>query len=230
MMHQVERRTLDGRACTFWIPEGEGPFPAICLCAGKEESLALSLLDAARSPAIYYHVEAEWERDFTPWPTPGLPGRDIFSGGAPEYLQFLRETVYPVLCSEFPIWDKQTHHAIAGYSLGGLFALWALFEADIFGAAASLSGSLWYDGWLDYLKTRLPSRGSRVYLSLGRSEERAGNPRMMAVGENTRRTFAYLVETLGDDNVTLEWNRGGHFTGVSNRWHKAIDWLTTAWV
>ena len=60
---------------------------------------------------------------------------------------------------------------------------------------------------------------------LGRSEERAGNPRMASVGENTRRTYAHLVKTLGEDRVTLEWNRGGHFTGISNRWRKALEWM-----
>lgn len=36
MMHQVERRTLDGRACTFWIPEGRDLFLPYAFVQGKK--------------------------------------------------------------------------------------------------------------------------------------------------------------------------------------------------
>lgn len=224
-MYQRERIILDGRLCTVFYPEGAGPFPAVCLCSGDVESLAPVLLETSRRPVLYYHVDADWERDYTPWPAPGLPGRAAFTGEAGAYLRFLTETVRPALLSAYPVCREAAQHAITGYSLGGLFALWALFQTDAFGAAASLSGSLWYDGWLGYLETHVPPQDARVYLSLGRSEERTGNPRMAAVGENTRRTYEYLVKTLGEHRTALEWNRGGHFTGIPNRWRKAMDWL-----
>jgi len=134
-----------------------------------------------------------------------------------------------MLRAEYPAASDAAHCAIAGYSLGGLFALWALTQSRVFGAAASLSGSLWYDGWEAYRDgVTLPS-DARVYLSLGRSEERAGDLRMAAVGDCTRRTHAWLCAQLGETQTTLDWNRGGHFTGIANRWNKAIDWLTAAW-
>ena len=40
---------------------------------------------------------------------------------------------------------------ISGYSLAGLFSLYAMHELDLDGAI-SVSGSLWKEGWLDYLK------------------------------------------------------------------------------
>ncbi len=39
---------------------------------------------------------------------------------------------------------------IAGYSLAGLFALWAVYQTGLFDRAASVSGSLWFDGFLTF--------------------------------------------------------------------------------
>ena len=223
--------TLDGRLCTVLCPETKVPLPCVYICSGQ----ALpgeweTVLADMRRDVLICHVAADWERDYTPWPAPGLPGREAFTGAAGAYLRFLTETVRPTLLSAYPVHREAAYHTVAGYSLGGLFALWALFQTDAFGAAASLSGSLWYDGWTDFLETHVPPQDARVYLSLGRSEERAGNPRMTAVGENTRRTYECLVKTLGEDRVTFEWNRGGHFTGIPNRWRKALAWMTAAWM
>lgn len=228
-MHREEHCTLAGRRCVFWIPEGPGPFPVVCLCVGEAESLIPALIGTELPPVLFCHADAQWERDFTPWPAAALPGREAFSGGAPAYLAFLRDVLLPYAQLRYPVSRDSAHHAIAGYSLGGLFALWTLCETDLFGAAASLSGSLWYDGWTDYLAAHTLPRDARIYLSLGRSEERAGNPRMAAVGENTRQTYERLSGALRSENVRLEWNRGGHFTGIPNRWRKAMEWLTVPW-
>ena len=40
---------------------------------------------------------------------------------------------------------------MSGYSLAGLFSLYAMHELDLDGAI-SVSGSLWKEEWLDYLK------------------------------------------------------------------------------
>ena len=64
--------------------------------------------------------------------------------------------------------------AIAGYSLAGLFALWAVFQTDVFDRAASVSGSLWYDGFTDYINSSVSPSGLRqIYLSLGDREKNA---------------------------------------------------------
>lgn len=48
---------------------------------------------------------------------------------------------------------------IFGYSLGGLMALYALCESRSFGLCGALSASLWYEGFLDYLRERAPAPG-----------------------------------------------------------------------
>ena len=39
---------------------------------------------------------------------------------------------------------------IAGYSMAGLFAIWSLFETEVFESAAAPSGSLWYPCFRDF--------------------------------------------------------------------------------
>ena len=57
---------------------------------------------------------------------------------------------------------------IAGYSLAGLFAVYALYRTDVFARAASVSGSLWFPGFREYVFSHTPlCRPDCVYFSLG---------------------------------------------------------------
>jgi predicted alpha/beta superfamily hydrolase len=114
-----------------------------------------------------------------------------------------------------------------GYSLGGLVSLYALYTCGVFGKIGSLSGSLWYDGWTEFMESNKPvDNGAKVYMSLGDREERARNPRMAKVGDCTRMAAEVLKQQLkSDENITLEWNSGGHFTEIPQRFQKAIIWL-----
>lgn len=210
---------------TLWIPKerGNGPWPLLCLCGGDMSELLLEL--TADGPSyVIFAPEADWERDYTPWPAKSLEGRAPFVGGGEEYLAYLTQEAIPFLEAQLPLKEKAENRAIMGYSLGGLFALWAGYCWDGFGAIASLSGSLWYDGWMEFAKSHSPSPGTRVYLSLGKSEEHSSNDQMRRVGDCTRETAQLLADRLGENQVTLEWNRGGHFTGIPNRWKKALGW------
>ena len=109
-----------------------------------------------------------------------------------------------------------------GYSLGGLFALWAAGQTEAFGRYASLSGSLWYEGFAGYLREMRLSNGTEFYLSLGDREEFGGPPLLRTVGERTREAVSILSGK--GFAVTMEWNRGGHGKGVDARWKKALHW------
>jgi predicted alpha/beta superfamily hydrolase len=166
----------------------------------------------------------EWSRDYTPWPAPALSSGDAFSGGGAATLEWLRSTGMPALRR---LWPEASEDAyLLGYSLGGLCALWMLYQGDDFAGCASCSGSLWYDGWTEYARTHpLPRPGSRIYLSLGKKEEKARNRRMAAVGVATRDTFAFLQEDSHVAETMLDWQDGGHFHDIPGRLAKAILWL-----
>ena len=111
---------------------------------------------------------------------------------------------------------------LGGYSLAGLFALWAACQTDVFRGAAAASPSVWFPGFMDYLREN-PIRSGSVYLSLGDREEKTRNPVMATVGERIRETQD-LLRAQGVDSV-LEWNRGNHFQDAELRTARAFAWL-----
>ncbi|MCO7110734.1 alpha/beta hydrolase-fold protein [Gemmiger formicilis] len=59
---------------------------------------------------------------------------------------------------------------LGGYSLSGLFALWAATQTNALYGTAAASPSVWFPGWLEY-EAAHPIQTRRVYLSLGDREE-----------------------------------------------------------
>ena len=163
-----------------------------------------------------FHVTAflvdDWNRDLSPWQAPAVFGKEDFGDGA-------RQTLQEILkyCEE----DSRKYY-IGGYSLAGLFSLWAVCQTDRFCGAAAASLSVWFPGFTDYLRDhRVQSKS--VYLSLGNKEERSRNAVMAAVGDRIRETY----EILRNQEIpcTLEWNEGNHFRDSELRTAKAFSWV-----
>ena len=222
MKGKLHRFTLEGRPCACFSPEGEGPFPLLVLCGWHMEE-KLPQFAAQLPPTLLFFAQADGDRDFTPWPAEGVREGEAFTGEAEGYLRFLTETALPRLEKEYQASPLPEHRAILGYSLGGLFALWAQTQGEWFQTAGSLSGSLWYPGWLDYSKAHPPRPWEKIYLSLGDREEFGGPPLLRTVGNCTRAAYTYYKEK-GLDTL-LEWNKGGHGKGVDARWEKALAWV-----
>jgi predicted alpha/beta superfamily hydrolase len=156
----------------------------------------------------------DWNRDLSPWQADKVfKGGENFAGQADHTIAYIEE----VLSTQAPI-----HHCwIAGYSLAGLFALYACTKTDRFTGVASVSGSLWYPGFKDYLNDH-PVHAEQIYLSLGENEPHTKNPVLKQVGSITEE----LAESLGKTHeVTYELNPGGHFEDDTGRMMKGITWL-----
>ncbi|MCF0229577.1 MAG: hypothetical protein HUJ76_07810 [Parasporobacterium sp.] len=113
---------------------------------------------------------------------------------------------------------------IAGYSLAGLFSLWCLYNTDVFCGAISGSGSLWYEGFSDYVYTHGIRRPGIVYLSLGSKEHKSRNPLMRTVMEKTEAVYGHLKNEANVEAVVFEMNPGNHFQDVDERMVKGIAW------
>lgn len=163
---------------------------------------------------------ADWNRELSPWTAPPVFGREPFGGGAEETLGFLTDRLLPELFSRLSL-PEGVPLCLGGYSLAGLFALWAATRTDRFCDISAASPSVWFPGWLDYAKAH-PLRAPRVYLSLGDREERARNPVMAAVGACIREQYEILRQ---DHIVTLEWNPGNHFQDAETRCARAFCWI-----
>ena len=154
----------------------------------------------------------DWNNDLSPWEAPAVFGKEGFGGGASKTLDELLE-----LCG-----DKSRTYYIGGYSLAGLFALWAAYQTDAFDGVAAASPSMWFPGFVDYMKNNKPINDT-VYLSLGKTEEKTRNPVMATVGDRIREAYA-LLKAEGA-NCILEWSEGNHFKNVDLRTARAFSWL-----
>ena len=113
-------------------------------------------------------------------------------------------------------------YLLGGYSLAGLFSLWAAYQTDAFSGIAAASPSVWFPGWMEYAEKNEP-KARRMYLSLGDKEERTRNPVLRQVGQCIRRQYDLLIQS--GIPATLEWNDGNHFQDADIRCAKGFAWL-----
>ncbi|MCK2024156.1 LPXTG cell wall anchor domain-containing protein [Microbacterium sp. kSW2-24] len=107
--------------------------------------------------------------------TPTEITADVPTGGAPEFLDFLRSELVPQIESEFRA--DPADRALMGHSFGGLFATYALLHNDgLFHRFVIASPSIWWDDRTildmeaDYAETH-DALDARVFLSVGELEE-----------------------------------------------------------
>lgn len=161
-----------------------------------------------------------WDHDMTPWYCPPISENDTpYTGGADEYLDLLLTQFLPN-CRTV-LHGEPCFTGIAGYSLAGLFALYAMYQCDIFDRVASMSGSLWFPGFKEcVLSHDLQKRPEKLYLSLGDREAKTRNPYLKTVQDNTEQIVSHYKQTGFD--VTWELNPGNHFKEAALRSAKGI--------
>ena len=161
----------------------------------------------------------DWNHDLSPWQAPAAFGNEVFGGGASETLQGVLDVIQEIEPNGMTS-DRQYY--IGGYSLAGLFALWAGYQTEIFSGIAAASPSIWFPGFVDYMKSN-SLNSNRVYLSLGDREERTRNQMMATVGDCIRETETIITST--GIPCILEWNQGNHFKDPDIRTGKAFAWI-----
>ncbi len=167
----------------------------------------------------------DWNRELSPWACDGTT-RDAepFGGQAAGFLDELLKQIIPQAESSLP--QPPAWRGVAGYSLAGLFALWALWQTDVFERAASASGSLWFPGFIDYARERtMTATPDAAYLSLGKKETKTPNRMMRHVLDDTHAMEELLIER--DIPTTLELNPGNHFAQTDLRMARGIHWILT---
>ena len=126
----------------------------------------------------------EWRtrrrRDLTPSHVPDEAGRP--SGGAADFLRFIREELMPFVNENY---RTSSDNALAGGSLGGLFALYTLFHApDAFQRYIISSPSIGWDDrvTLDYEAEYAATHSdlpATIFMSVGGLEETPGGESRM---------------------------------------------------
>lgn len=191
--------------------------------------------------------------ELSPWPAEGVwKGQAPYKGLAAEHLRWLTEQcipeveakiraavpataaqatpsgtigiAYPEHKGRHENRHRQLLPIIAGYSLAGLFALWAAWNSDCFRRVASVSGSMWYPGFREYIRDNAPRTVmERAYFSLGDKESRTRHPLMGQVDACTS-DIVEAVRSRCPDTV-FQWNPGNHFNSPERRMARAIAWL-----
>ena len=210
-MHET---MISGRKCL--MHEAGKPLRAVYVINDHPENIIAGLAGFTDYVLIFFSV-SDWNRDLSPWPYRMNRNFD-FAGNGQETQKWL------IRCTEHinELYGSKLRHYVCGYSLAGLFSLWCLYETDVFSGAGSFSGSLWFEGWHDYVENGRVRADARVYLSLGDRENHTRNPVMARVLDETVHQHEVLKEQC---ECCFRLNEGGHFDNVTERVLEGIRWL-----
>lgn len=170
---------------------------------------------AGRFKLVGYRVD-DWDEELSPWTAPAVFGKKDFGSGADATLQRLVDEVLP------PLRGEAERLCIGGYSMAGLFALYAAMHCDRFDAVCAVSPSVWFPGWMEHAEAH-PVRARRAYLSLGDREHRSRHPLIQRVHDCVQRQHDLLP-----CEKQLDWNPGTHFTDPEGRMARGYLWVMGA--
>lgn len=193
---------------------------------GGEERIC-GLLDETDCPdftlAAIHHLN--WNTDMVPWDCPPVfKGEPPYVGGADAYLDLLTEKIMPEVEKQIP--GVPSWRGIAGYSLAGLFAVYAVTRVDCFSRVAAMSASLWFPNFEDYIRRHdLKKKPDFMYFSLGSREKHTGNPVFQTVQDHTENLCEYFSEQ--GIHTHFQLNPGNHFKNIDGRQAAGLLWLLT---
>lgn len=164
-----------------------------------------------------------WNSEMTPWKAESIyKNEEEYTGQADEYIELLTQKIIPALKDKLQIEAK--YFCLAGYSLAGLFSVYAMYKTDIFERIVACSGSFWYNNFLEYIQSsKILKKPEKIYFSLGDKEKYSKNSVLSKVEENTLK----LCDEYKKMNIEteFEFNEGGHFKEADLRVAKGIKWI-----
>ena len=217
--------TIKGKTVSIF-PSLEADTPIIYLntFSGEGQKMSEAVQAAGCLPFTLVAISnLDWNHDMVPWDGPSaFKNAAPCTGGADVYLRLLTGEIIPAAEKErngVPRW-----RGIAGYSLAGLFALYAIHQTDLFSRVGSISGSLWFPGMKEYIFSHEPMRWpDHMYFSLGNKESKTKNPILRTVQENTEEISAYYQSKEID--TVFQLNPGNHFVQSVERTAAGIAWI-----
>ena len=128
------------------------------------------------------------------------------------YVDFIADTLKPLIDSTFRTVPEREYTGIFGSSMGGLISLYAFFQRpETFGFVGALSPAFWFAGGaiLPYIRHARPNRG-RVYLDVGEKEAPTSRrwwqlPLLTSLRKGHCERMASLLERKGCDEEHLRF-------------------------
>ena len=143
---------------------------------------------------------------------------DYFSGDADTLLSSIIDELIPMVETK----EETSERYLLGYSMGGLFSLYAGTINNTWKGVGSVSGSLWYLSYDEYISSH-PLLTEKVYLSLGRKEKESRNKVLRTVEEKTN--IIYEIIRREGIECTFRLQEGGHFQDEEKRIRDAVSYL-----
>ena len=110
----------------------------VYIVMGQEDAQTVWAMLEEPRPALAAISGVDWNRELSPWGAPRVfRGGEGFAGGGSAFLSVLTGQILPLAKAQLDF--VPASRAIAGYSLAGLFSLWAAFQTDVFDRTASIS-------------------------------------------------------------------------------------------
>ncbi|MGN0908402.1 MAG: alpha/beta hydrolase-fold protein [Succinivibrio sp.] len=215
----MEQFTEGGRTATIFKGEGRD-LPTVYVLLYEDDQLPL-FKEIAKIPCHAHNLVCisglDWFSDMTPWGAAlTLRTAKLFKPGAEDFLRLLEGGIVPK--AESMLGAASGRRVLCGYSMAGLFTLWASTRTGIFTRLGSVSGSLWYPGFAEYFKqSGFKGEVERVYVSVGDREKLAPD-KQVARTEEAARECAEAASGFGA-GVRFELNSGDH--GVQEIWRTA---------
>lgn len=217
--------TIDNKAVSiFSSTEPEVPIIYLNTFSGEGQKVYEAMQTADCPPFTLVTIsDLDWNHDMVPWDSPpAFKNAEPCTGGADDYLRLLTKEIIPTAEKEIggvPCW-----RGIAGYSLAGLFALYSIYQTDLFSRVGSMSGSLWFPGMKEYIFSHEPKHWPNcMYFSLGDKESKTRNPVLRNVRQNTEEIHAFY-QSKGIDTV-FQLNPGNHYNQAVERTAAGLCWL-----
>lgn len=129
-------------------------------------------------------------------------------GSGDRYLEFIIQTLKPLIDREFRTRPDRLHTGVIGSSMGGLISLYAYFRhPDVFGLAGAMSPSLWFaNGAIFPAIEKLALLPGRLYLDAGTGE----GPGLLADVRRMRDVLRHKPFRPGQCFLYVEDEGAGH--------------------
>lgn len=157
--------------------------------------------------------------EYSPFEHPELGG-----GRGDLYLDFLIDTVKPLIDAQYLTVPDRLHTGIVGSSMGGLISLYAFFRhPEVFGFAGVLSPSLWLTEAATFAFIRQADFSpGKLYLDVGARE----GERHVANAHRLRDLLEEKGYRLGHDLMWVEEEMGAHHEAAwARRFQDALPFL-----
>jgi predicted alpha/beta superfamily hydrolase len=207
----------------IYMHDGQNLFdPAMSFSGSWNVDIAMAELSLGGLEAIVIGIPnmgRDRLAEYSPFDHP-----EIGTGRGDHYLEFLIDTVKPLIDERYLTLPDREHTGIVGSSMGGLISLYAFFRhPEVFGFAGVLSPSLWVteNATFDFIE-RAPFFPGKLYLDVGTRE----GERHVLSAQRMRDLLEAKGYRQGRDLLWVEDELGRHHEAAwARRFQKALPFL-----